>query len=300
MEERWKIKETLPINQPPKSLRDLLQKQWLLPRRFVYYLRTRHNVLVNGQYRPVNYHVQPNDTIELTFNGDEFRTPQTHYQPTPMPKLDVLFENRDVLVVNKPGGQKMHPNQPLEVDTLLNDAAGYLKDTMADAFMVHRLDQATSGAVAIAKNPIVVPILDRRISQGQMHRQYIALVQGQMEHDAGRFDWPIGRDLLDQRKRCVDGYGAQPALTYYQVAWRGKDATLVRLKLATGRTHQLRVHLAYSGHPIIGDPLYDTTIASRMMLHGIKQQIILPFTEKIQTIQAPIDDEFKRILLKYK
>ncbi|MCG4778392.1 RluA family pseudouridine synthase, partial [Eggerthella lenta] len=84
------------------------------------------------------------------------------------------------------------------------------------------------------------------------------------------------------------------------VAWRGKNATLVRLQLATGRTHQLRVHLAYSGHPIIGDPLYGTIEASRMMLHGIKQQLVLPFTEKIETIQAPIDDEFKQILLKYK
>lgn len=300
MEKNWKIIETLSKDQPSQTLRDLLQKQWLLPRRFVYYLRTRHNVLVNGQYYPVNHQMQPADIIELNFNGDEFRTPQTHYQPTPHPRLNVLFENRDVLVVNKPAGQKMHPNQPLEIGTLLNDAAGYLKTSSADAFMVHRLDQATSGAVAIAKNPIVVPILDRRISQGQMHRQYLALVAGNITPDAGKFDWPIGRDLLDQRKRRVNGFASQPALTYYQVAWRGKNATLVRLQLATGRTHQLRVHLAYSGHPIIGDPLYGTIDASRMMLHGIKQQLVLPFTEKIQTIQAPIDDEFKQILLKYK
>lgn len=201
MEKNWKIIETLSKDQPSQTLRDLLQKQWLLPRRFVYYLRTRHNVLVNGQYYPVNHQVQPADIIELNFNGDEFRTPQTHYQPTPHPRLNVLFENRDVLVVNKPAGQKMHPNQPLETGTLLNDAAGYLKTSSADAFMVHRLDQATSGAVAIAKNPIVVPILDRRISQGQMHRQYLALVAGTITSDAGKFDWPIGRDLLDQRKR---------------------------------------------------------------------------------------------------
>lgn len=190
MEKNWKIIETLSKDQPSQTLRDLLQKQWLLPRRFVYYLRTRHNVLVNGQYYPVNHQVQPADIIELNFNGDEFRTPQTHYQPTPHPRLNVLFENRDVLVVNKPAGQKMHPNQPLETGTLLNDAAGYLKTSSADAFMVHRLDQATSGAVAIAKNPIVVPILDRRISQGQMHRQYLALVAGTITSDAGKC-WKI-------------------------------------------------------------------------------------------------------------
>ena len=137
MEKNWKIIETLSKDQPSQTLRDLLQKQWLLPRRFVYYLRTRHNVLVNGQYYPVNHQVQPADIIELNFNGDEFRTPQTHYQPTPHPRLNVLFENRDVLVVNKPAGQKMHPNQPLETGTLLNDAAGYLKTSSADAFMLN-------------------------------------------------------------------------------------------------------------------------------------------------------------------
>lgn len=296
---RWEISETLSSAQETKPLRELLQKQWLLPRRFVYYLRTRKNVLVNGQYQPVNRLVKAGDQIVMSFVGDEFRTATSHYLPTRRPQLTVLFENRDILVVNKPAGQKTHPNQPLETGTLLNDAAGYLKNTPGEAFMVHRLDQATSGAVVIAKNPVVVPILDRRISQGQMHREYLALVEGQISPASGEFNWPIGRDPLDRRKRMVNGVNAQPALSYYRVVWQSKVATLVRLKLATGRTHQLRVHLAYSGHPIIGDPLYSQVKESRMMLHGITQKIILPFTENLQIIHAPMTNEYKRILVKY-
>lgn len=296
---RWKIKEQLPPNQEVISVRKLLHDQWLLPSRFIHYLRRRRQVLINGQYRSMNQVVRPGDLVKLSFYGDEFRTATSNYQPTPTPRLQVLFENRDLMVVNKPAGQKTHPNQPLEIGTLMNDVAGYLVGTTNGAYMVHRIDQATSGALIVAKNPVVVPILDRLIASGQIHREYLAAVDGEFTDLTGQFNWPIGRDPHDRRKRKVDGPGAQPALTNYRVMATSGGQSLVQLKLATGRTHQIRVHLAHSGHPIVGDPLYNPVPAQQMLLHGVAQRLVLPFTGKAVQISAPLPNYFPSALVKY-
>lgn len=235
----------------------------------------------------MNWVVHPDDLVVLNFMGDEFRTPQSQYRPTAQPHLTILYENRDLLVVNKPAGQKAHPNQPLETGTLMNDVAGYLQGTQSAAYMVHRIDQATSGALIVAKNPVVVPILDRLIAQGEIHRQYIAVVNGILSPLQGQMTWPIGRDPQDKRKRMVDGVNAQPAVTNYRVVGTKGNQSMVQLDLETGRTHQIRVHLAYSGHPIIGDPLYNEKPAPHLLLHGIRQQLILPFSGNLKQIYAP-------------
>ncbi|WP_251546195.1 RluA family pseudouridine synthase [Limosilactobacillus caecicola] len=296
---RWVIQEQLQRDQPIITVRQLLQQQWLLPKRFVHYLRSRQQVTINGDYRHMNELVHPGDQVIMGFWGDEFRTAASHYLPTVGPQLDVLFENRDLLVVNKPAGQKTHPNQPLETGTLLNDVAGYLADTPSQAYMVHRLDQQTSGAVIVAKNPVVVPILDRLIAEGHIHRQYLAVVTGIFQRPRGTFDWPIGRDPQDQRKRMVNGAAAKEAHTAYEVLGTGAGQSIVSLTLQTGRTHQLRVHLAHSGHPIIGDPLYNPGTGDRLLLHGVQQQLILPFREKLRRISAPVPNYFPSVLLKY-
>lgn len=242
----------------------------------------------------MNQQVHPNDLVVMNFNGDEFRTPQSRYRPTPHPHLQVLYENRDLLVVNKPAGQKTHPNQPLETGTLMNDVAGYIQGTLNAAYMVHRIDQATSGALIVAKNPVVVPILDRLIAQGQIHRQYVAVVRGTISPEQGQLTWPIGRDPQDKRKRMVNGSGAQPAVTNYQVIATDGQQSLVRLDLETGRTHQIRVHLAYSGHPIIGDPLYNDQPAPHLLLHGIRQRLVVPFSGNLRQIYAPLPNYFPK------
>ena len=296
---RWIIREQLTPQQERCSVRYLLQRQWALPSRLVHYLRVRRQVLINGTYRNMNEPVASGDQVTLKFAGDEFRTPTSNYRPTPSPMLDVLFENRDLLVVNKPAGQKTHPNQPLETGTLMNDVAGYLQGSSAAAYMVHRIDQATSGAVIVAKNPVVVPILDRYIAAGKIHRRYVAVVEGNFAKKCGRFSWPIGFDLTDQRKRCVNGLKAKPAVTNYQVLQTSGNLSLVQLQLQTGRTHQIRVHLAYSGHPIVGDPLYNGQPNSRMLLHGIAQQLVMPFKKTLREIYAPLPNYFPPALVKY-
>lgn len=296
---RWKIEEVLAPGQETVSLRTLLHQQWLLPNRYIHFLRRRRHVLVNGHYRYVNEPVSAGGTVTMLFNGDEFRSPAANrYRPTSDPQLDVLFENRDLLVVNKPRGQKSHPNYAGEPGTLMNDVAGYLTGTGAGAFMVHRLDQETSGAMIVAKNPVVVPVLNRLISTGKIHRHYCAVVAGTLTGQ-GDFSWPIGKDATDRRKYRVDGLGAKPARTHYWVLQTTGDRTLVQLELATGRTHQIRVHLAHAGHPIIGDPLYGNFSDSPMLLHGVAQQLVLPFSFKRMTVQAPLPYYFHNYLLKY-
>lgn len=297
---RWHLTEFLPVNQESRPLRDLLHRQWLLPDRLIHYLRRRQHVLVNGRYQPVNELVHAGDRVDLLFTGDEVRTPTANdYRPTPNPRLAVLFENRDLLVVNKPRGQKSHPNVAGETGTVMNDVAGYLAGSADGAYMVHRLDLQTSGALIVAKNPIVVPALNRLIAMGQIHREYLAVVEGRLT-GAGKWDWPIGRDPRDPRWHAVDGLHAQPALTYYQGLAASDQRSLVRLHLATGRTHQLRVHLAHSGHPIVGDPIYNRASPEQMLLHGVRQQLLIPFTFQKHEIVAPLPTYFQEYLVKCK
>lgn len=297
---RWYLTEVLSLDQPSRPLRELLHQQWLLPDRLIHYLRRRQHVLVNGRYQPVNKLVHAGDRIDLLFNGDEVRTPAANdYQPTVNPQLTILFENRDLLVVNKPRGQKSHPNVAGETGTVMNDVAGYLAGSNDGAYMVHRLDLQTSGALIVAKNPIAVPILNRLIAAGQIHREYLAIVEGRLT-GSGSWDWPIGRDPVDPRWRAVNGLCAQPTLTYYQSLAATSQRSLVRLRLATGRTHQLRVHLAHSGHPIVGDPIYNRNSPEQMLLHGDRQRLVIPFTMQKREIVAPLPTYFQKYLVKYK
>ena len=295
---KWQLTEKLKSDQATISLRELLAKQWLLPSRFIHFLRVNQHVLVNGQYRYMNQLVHPGDRISMIFTGEEFRTADSHYLINPDGQLHILFENRDLLVADKPAGQKSHPNQPLENGTLMNDAQAYLVKQKTNAYMVHRIDQATSGAVIIAKNPVVVPILDRLISQGRIHRSYLAVVHGKLVKPQGEFSWPIGKDSHDRRKRMVDGVNAQPAMTKYEQLTTDGELSLLRLYLLTGRTHQIRVHLSYSGHPIVGDPLYISDHQGPMLLHGDQQQLVLPFTMDRMAIHDPLPPYFPENLVK--
>ncbi|MRN07408.1 RluA family pseudouridine synthase [Lactobacillus sp. 0.1XD8-4] len=296
---RWQFNEILNQEQKELPLRSLLHEQWLLPNRLIHYLRIRRNITVNGQYRSMNELVAAGDMIEFGFQGDEVRTPDANdYVPTAKPRLKILYENRDLLVVNKPRGQKTHPNYHGETGTLMNDVAGYLADTTSNAYMVHRIDLQTSGAVIVAKNPIVVPILNRLISTGKIHRQYLAVVEGKFSGN-GQMKWPIGKNPSNLHLHQVNGLNAQAALTYYRSLASNEQRSLLSLQLATGRTHQLRVHLAYSGHPIVGDPLYNPASPEKMLLHGSSQKLVIPFVMKSLNITAPLPSYFNDYLVKY-
>lgn len=299
MEAKWVIKRKLPATMETQPLRQLLEQTWLLPKRMVHFLRVREHVLVNGDYLPVNNDVSAGDLVELRFVGDEFRTPNSNYLSDASQPIEVLYEDTNLLVVNKPAGIKTHPNRSDESGTLMNLAAAYLARQGQEPFMVHRIDQFTSGAVVIAKNPVVVPILDRLISSKQIRRSYLAITAGEMVPKRGRIELPIGRDEDDRCKRRVDYAHGQSAITDYQVVADSDEHSLVKLELQTGRTHQIRVHLAAMGTPIVGDPLYNDNLAPQMLLHGWQLQLVLPFDLTKITIQAPKPPYFDENIVKW-
>lgn len=278
-------------NQPAQPLRHLLQTSWQLPKRYVHFLRIKQNVLVNGQYVPMNTIINPGDQLQMQFSEAEFRT-QQGYLPNNHQTLPILYENRDLVVINKPAGLKSHPNQPNELDTVMN----YMAAQIAHPQMIHRLDQATSGAMIIGKHPIVVPIINRLLSTHQINREYLAVVSGQWEENAGMINLPIGHDPNDQRKRQVNGIDALPAQTNLKLIQAHQTHSLLKLQLATGRTHQIQVHLMAKHHPIIGDPLYGMNPGPRMMLHAFQLHLILPFSGEKLTINAPLPIEFEQYI----
>lgn len=296
----YTIEESITGLQMSMALRELLEKVWLLPKKYVHFLRIRENVTVNGSYQTMNSIVNNHDVVRMHFLGDEFRTPTSNYQIDDRLELPVIFENRDLMVVNKPAGIKSHPNQADERGTLMNFAAAYLAQTDEAPFMVHRIDQQTSGAVIIAKNPVVVPILDRLISSHLIKRSYLAIVDGQVEPKTGLINGAIGTDPMGVRKRKINGENAQTAVTHYHVLAANKLHSLVRLDLETGRTHQIRVHLASIGHPIVGDPLYNNQPQSgEMLLHGFELQLVVPFKNTQQKINVKYPDYFYRDIVHY-
>ncbi|MDF7683057.1 RluA family pseudouridine synthase [Lactobacillus sp. ESL0679] len=274
-----------PKNLKPCSVGDLL-RQLLVPRKWRHFLRIEQKIRVNGHYRYFNQLVYPNDKIELELDCVE--SEQGTY-PASGKLPDVIYEDQDVLVINKPAGQKTHPNLA-ETDTALNDCATYLG---LSPFVVHRLDMLTTGLLLVAKNPAVVPILNRELTTKIFHREYIAVVNHPEKLQAsGTINLPIGQDPSDQRKRMVRVDGLS-SITHYQVLNQTSNEALIKLQLKTGRTHQIRVHLAAIGCPIVGDPLYNPDCVPDEFLHLTAYQMSFNKPFSFDQVQVKLPQEIK-------
>lgn len=281
MEETFQI--MLPPQQPKINIRTLLEETWLVPRKVRHFLRVRKNVAVNGTTAMFHQEVQGGDLITLTIETSDY-----NYQPVlegDPQQVAVLYEDEHVIIVNKPAGIKTHPNQPTEKDTMQNHLAAYLAASQTRPYVVHRLDKETSGAVMFAKNPLVLPILGRLLEEKQIYRRYQAVVTGPLKRNL-RIDKKIGGDRHDRRKRRIDEKGGQRAITHVTVAGSDQQHSRVYCVLETGRTHQIRVHLASIGHPIVGDPLYGKEPAPRLFLHAYEMHFRHPFQQTETTVQA--------------
>lgn len=208
-------------------------------------------LLVNGAPVRTNYPVTPGDRITVVL--DE---PEPAYPAEDIP-LEIRYEDRDLLAVDKPAGMLIHPSRRRNTGTLANAVAGYYRRTGQHCAFhpATRLDRDTFGLVLLAKNAHVHQLLNGLHAAGRLEKTYAALVFGAMPQDAGRIDAPIARCPLPSLLRRIDPQG-KPSRTRYQVLWRGDAASLVALTPLTGRTHQLRLHCAYLGCPILGDPQY--------------------------------------------
>ena len=214
-------------------------------------------VLRNGKPAKKNDKLNIGDAVEVTIP----EVKETEIVPTDIP-LDIVYEDEDVLVINKPKGLVVHPAAGHQDDTLVNgllfSKAGELSGINGELRpgIVHRIDKDTSGLLAEAKNDLAHTMLASQLKDHSMARTYDCVVCGNLKEDSGTVDAPIGRHPSDRKKMCVTPRNSKEAVTHWEVVKRYRGYTHIRCKLETGRTHQIRVHMAHIGHPILGDTVY--------------------------------------------
>ncbi len=276
---------TLPEFLPQMTVKQFLEEQLLIPRKIRHFLRIKKNILINHEKVHWNETVNPGDICQLTFDEEDYPTKEILWGNPDL--VQEVYHDQHLIVVNKPEGMKTHGNQPNEI-ALLNHVSAYVGQT---CYVVHRLDRETSGLVLFAKNPFILPILNRLLEKKEIAREYWALVEGQIGSKELIFRDKIGRDRHDRRKRVVDSKRGQHAETQVSRLKQFPNKTsLVRCKLKTGRTHQIRVHLSHHKHPIVGDPLYNSrSKTSRLMLHAFRLSFTHPLTLEKLSFTAPSD-----------
>lgn len=255
-------------------------------------------VTVNSQVIKPNYTVQPEDQIEVAVPEPV----EVEMLPEDLP-ISIIYEDSDVLVVNKPQGMVVHPAAGHPSGTLVNALLYHIKDLSGingtiRPGIVHRIDKDTSGLLMVAKNDVSHEKLADQLKDKEAKREYTALVHGDIPHEKGTIDAPIGRDLKNRKKYAVVDNG-KPSVTHFEVVERFKDFTLVKLFLETGRTHQIRVHMDYIHFPLAGDPLYGprkTLEGNGQFLHAGSLGFIHPTSGETLNFEAPLPAIFEETL----
>ena len=264
---------------------------------------TEGNVSVNGQVKRANYKLRPADNIVMTYQPPQ----EIEAVPENIP-LDILYEDSDIIVVNKVRGMVVHPAAGVYTGTLVNALLYHCGDELSGINgkirpgIVHRLDKDTSGVMVVATNDFAHNSLAEQIGSKTAVKEYVALVHGNITEEKGIIEANIGRHPVDRKKMAVVTSGGKPATTVFHVLERFKNCTFVKCRLLTGRTHQIRVHMAYIGHPLIGDPKYCNSKnkfdIQGQALHSLSLTLIHPRTNQEMTFTAPIPQDMQK-LLKY-
>lgn len=265
----------------------------------VHNLLESDSVFVNGETKKANYKVKVGDKIEVEYVDDA----EIEAIPEQM-DLDVVYEDSDVIVINKPRGIVVHPSVGNLHGTLVNGLLYHCKDLsgingVLRPGIVHRIDKDTTGLLIVAKNDLAHVSLSKQLQEKSVSRKYYALVHGVIEHEHGTIDAPIGRDPKDRQKMCVTAQNSKTAVTHFTVIERYKEHTLIECRLETGRTHQIRVHMKYIKHPIVGDLKYSyrkTMQVGGQLLHAHELTFVHPRTNEVVTVNAPRPDYFEEVL----
>lgn len=219
--------------------------------------------------------------------------------------LDIVYEDADMIIVNKARGMVVHPAFGNYHGTLVNALLYHCKDLsgingMLRPGIVHRIDKETTGLIAVAKNDKAHQGLAAQWQARTVERYYLALLHGSMGEPGGTVDAPIGRHPKDRKKMTVLPDGGRPAVTHYKVLERFRDFTLIEAKLDTGRTHQIRVHMRYLGHPVVGDIIYGphgkSAVNRGMFLHSARMKVLQPLSQKEISVEAPLPADFALFL----
>ncbi len=258
------------------------------------------NILVNGKKQKTSYKVQNNDEIEI--NIPEAKEINLKAQDIP---IEIIYEDNDIIVVNKPKGMVVHPAVGNLDGTLVNAIMNICKDTLSGIGgevrpgIVHRLDKDTSGLLIIAKNDNSHIKMSEQIKNREVTKIYIALVRGVIAENEATIDMPIARSTKDRKKMAVNRNGKK-AVTHFKVLKRYDKYTLLQIKIDTGRTHQIRVHMAEIGHPVVGDMVYSNGKndfgVEGQMLHSKILEFKHPITGKEMHLEAKIPEYFEDVL----
>lgn len=254
-------------------------------------------ILVNGKNVKTGYSIKENDIIEINYEEEELKA-----EPEKM-DLDIVYEDNDVIVVNKANKVVVHPACGNRSGTLVNGLLYHSKNlsSINGEFrpgIVHRIDADTTGLLMIAKNDKAHKILADQLKEKTTHRVYYALVWGVINNETGTVDAPIGRDPKDRKKMAVTPDNSKEAITHFRVIERYKNATLIELKLETGRTHQIRVHMKYIGHPVVNDPVYSNKPLfddSGQCLHAKELGFIHPTSNEFMKFDSELPECFIKI-----
>ena len=273
-----------------------------LSRTMIQKLIENGEILVNGQKKKMSYKVNINDEISINIPEPE----KTDLKAQDIP-LEVIYEDNDIIVVNKPKGMVVHPANGNPDGTLVNAIMAISKNSLSGIGgkirpgIVHRLDKDTSGIIIVAKNDKAHINLSKQIKDREVKKIYIALVKGAVNENEATIDMPIGRSTKDRKKMAVRKDGKQ-AITHFKVLKRYLNYTLLEVKIDTGRTHQIRVHMAEIGHPVVGDIVYSKGKNEfgvvGQMLHAKSLDFTHPTTGKKMHLEAELPQYFKEVIEK--
>ena len=257
----------------------------------------------NGRPVKKNYKAAEGDVLEVALPDPE----PAEALPQDIP-LDVVYEDGDVIVVNKPVGLVVHPAAGHPDGTLVNALLYHCGNSLSGINgalrpgIVHRIDRDTSGLIVAAKNDFAHQALAAQLADHSLYREYEAVCVGVLKEDAGTVDAPIGRNPTDRKKMAVDRKSGRPAVTHWSVLARYPGHTHIRCKLETGRTHQIRVHLAFLGHPLLGDTVYGAKKPvpglAGQCLHARRLSFLHPRTGERLTLECPLPPWFEQVLTK--
>lgn len=276
-----------------------------ISRSHIQKLIEENNIKVNEMPVKAGYKLKNGDKVSVLI--PEAR--DISIEPENIP-LNIVYEDEDMLVVNKPQGMVVHPAAGNYTGTLVNALLFHCRESLSGINgekrpgILHRIDKDTSGLLLVAKNDYAHTELAAQIKEHSLTREYKALVHGNVKSDAGTIDAPIGRSDKDRKKMTITYKNSRSAVTHYTVIERFKGYTFLKLRLETGRTHQIRVHMSKNGHPVVGDKTYgikkEPFNLKGQLLHAYKVGFIHPVTKKYMEFESELPDYFKYVLEKIK
>ena len=296
-EYRFVISEELEDERIDKCLQMLIDS---LSRSYIQKIIKEGNLLVNEKAVKSSYHVKTDDAI--VFCVPDAVEPDILAEDIP---LDILYEDEDLLIVNKPKGMVVHPAAGHATQTLVNAVMFHCKEHLSGINgvcrpgIVHRIDMDTTGSLVVCKNDMTHESIAEQLKVHSITRKYRAIVHGVIEDDEGTIDAPIGRNPQDRKKMCIRADGKN-AVTHFRVLQRFREYTYIECQLETGRTHQIRVHMASIGHPLLGDEVYCRLKSKYHLqgqtLHAYVLGFIHPRTGEYLEVTAPMPEYFDKLL----